>query len=325
MKRFLSKPKIIIPIFAMIVFLMMYFLYGKIGNPPTVALNQDNETISNQIQINNGKDISLSFSKNGKIQSVSVKIGDKVKAGETLATISAPDAEGNIAEAKGALDLAEAKYASLNTEYANTKKQQDLLVESAYKVLLSSSLEGVPSTQDVNVPIISGTYSCDKKGSYIIKPYASGDSDSGYSAYLSGLESGIISIKYDSPVALGDCGLQIKFTHSQSFNSNTVWTINIPNTKSSVYLANKNAYDLAVSTRENMLNNLATEIGMNTGGTSVAKAQIDAARGAYEAVLGAYQNNLIISPVDGVVTFIDSDLKVGQSAVAGKSVINISQ
>ena len=325
MKKFLSKPKIIIPIFAIIVFFITYLYYGKIGNPPTIASNLDSENTSNVLQINGDKDVSLSFSKNGKIQSVLVKAGDNVKKGETLATLSAPDAEGNIAQAKGTLDLAEAKYASLNTQYANTKKQQDLLVENAYRTLLSSSLEGVPSTQDVNIPIISGTYSCDKEGSYILKPYPSSDSDSGYSAHFSGLESGIISIKYDSPVTLGNCGLQIKFNHNNAFDPNTVWTINIPNTKSSIYLINKNAYDLAISTRENVLDDLATEIGMNSNGMSVAKAEIDAARGAYQAAVGVYENNLIISPINGTVTFIDSNLKVGQSAVAGKSVINISQ
>ena len=325
MKRFLSKPKIIIPIFAIIVFFITYLVYAKIGNAPVVSLNLNNNNNLNSLQKNGKKDVSLSFTKNGKIQSVLVKIGDKVKVGETLAILSAPDAVGNIAQAKGTFDLAEAKYASLNTQYANTKKQQDLLVENAYRTLLSSSLEGVPSNQDVNIPIISGTYSCDEEGSYVLKSYPSSDSDSGYSAHFSGLENGIISIKYDSPVALGSCGLQVKFNHINTFDPNTVWTINIPNTKSSAYLTNKNAYDLAISTRENLLDDLATEIGMNSEGTSVAKAQIDAAKGAYQAAMGAYQNNLIISPIDGVITFIDLNLKVGQSVVTGKSVINISQ
>ncbi len=323
-KQLLSKPKTVLPIFAALVLLLSAFFYRNIGLSPAIP---ENLAVS-EVMTAPGTNVSLSFGKNGRVEAVLVKEGDVVKKGEVLARLSAPDALGVVNQAKGALSLAQAQYASLNVTYANTKNQQDTIVDNAYKTLLSSSLEGTPSVQDNNVPIISGTYTCGKEGTYILKPYSSGDTDTGFSFNYSGLETGVAGVKYNNPVPLGNCGLQVKFAHVNNFNQYVVWTIAIPNTKSSVYLANKNAYDLAVSNREKVLADLVAQIGANSGdnsnNTSVSKAQVEAALGAYQAALGAYQNNVIISPVDGIVNFLDPNLKTGQSVISGKSVISIS-
>jgi len=79
----------------------------------------------------------------------------------------------------------------------------------------------------------------------------------------------------------------------------------------------------SLENKEKVLSDLAFTIGDGSD-TSVAKATVNAARGAYEAALGAYDNNLVISPADGVVNFIDDNLKVGQSATPNKTVISIT-
>lgn len=317
-----SKPRLTISIVALIVLIASAIAYGHIGRSPIVPASI---TLSNSHEvIASGSNVSLSFPKSGRVETVLINAGDEVSAGQVLARLSAPDAQGAVSQAKGALDLAEAQYASLNVQYANAKKQQDLLVKNAYQTLLSSGLEGTANIQDENTPIISGTYTCGKEGTYTLKPYQSGDTDSGYSMNYSGIENGTTGVKYENSVSLGNCGLQVKFLNKTIFNPAVVWTIAIPNTKSSVYLANKNAYELAENTRDKVLSDLATTIGNNTGSSSVAKAQVDAARGAYQAALGAYQNNVITSPVHGIVTFVDPDLKGGQSVIANKSVISIS-
>ncbi|MBY0376568.1 biotin/lipoyl-binding protein [Patescibacteria group bacterium] len=320
----LSKPKSFLPIFGVIVIVLTIFTFMRIGRLPVVPESIQN-TNNNGVAIS-GDNVSLSFAKTGRLAEVLVKTGDSVKAGTTLARLSATDAEGLVTQAKGALDLARAQYAALKSQYATTKAQQDIIVKNAYRTLLSAGLEGVPDRQDPNTPIISGTYTCDKEGSYILKPYSSADGDTGFSMNFSGLESGFAPVKFDNAVPLGNCGLQIKFNNNSNFRALTVWTINIPNTKSSVYLQNKNAYDLAVTNRDKILSDLANNISSSdTSEQGVAKAQVDAAEGAYQAALGAYQNNLIVAPIDGVVTFVDSNLKVGQSVTSGKAVISISQ
>lgn len=316
----LSKPKIVIPIFAILAITTTIIGYKHVGNAPIVDIATDinSQNISNSIN-----SINLGFPKSGRIEQVLATVGQNVHKGDILAKISAPDAEGAINQAKGALDLAEAEYASLNYQYASTKKQQDLIVNNAYQTLLSSGLEGIPSAQNQNAPIISGTYTCGKEGSYIINPYASSDNDTGYSFNFLGLEKGTASVKYNNSVPLGNCGLQIKWSIVTSFDDSIDWTINIPNKKSATYLTNKNAYDLAVATREKILSDLSTTIGNGNVKSSVAKAKVEAARGSYQAALGAYQNNVITSPIDGTVSFVDKDLKVGQSVVANKNIISI--
>lgn len=319
-KKTLSKPKIIIPVFAIFAIFATVIGYKHVGNAPIVNIASDINSSNISSSVNS---INLGFPKSGRVEQVLATVGQKVHKGDILAKISAPDAEGAINQAKGALDLAEAEYASLNSQYASTKKQQDLIVSNAYQTLLSSGLEGIPSAQNQNAPIISGTYTCGKEGSYIINPYASSDGDTGYSFNFSGLEKGVASVKDKNSVPLGSCGLQIKWNNINSFDDSIDWTIDIPNKKSSTYLANKNAYDLAIANREKVLSDLSTTIGSSNVKSSVAKAKVEAARGSYEAVLGAYQNNIITSPVDGIISFVDKDLKVGQSVVANKNIISI--
>lgn len=326
MKKTISKvftnPKKVIPVAAVIVVVASLYIYNNIGKSPEIPSSI--LTTNNEATILPGSNVSLSFAQSGRLQEVLVKTGDNVHKGQVLAKLSAPQAEGAVSQAKGALDLALAQYASLNIQYKNAKKQQDLIVQNAYRTLLSSGLEGVSSVQDQNTPIISGTYTCDKEGIYVLKPYTSGDEDTQISINFSGIEKGVMPLKYNNPVPLGNCGLQVKFLHVTNFNPLVIWTISIPNTKSSTYLANKNAYDLAVETREKVLSELSANLGEDDANTSVAKAQIDAAKGAYEQALGAYQNYIITSPVEGIVNFIDSNLKVGQSISANKSIISIS-
>jgi len=318
--KILSKPKVIIPISIIIAMIVLLFSYNKIGKAPivNVKLDENSSSVSNSLNI-----INLSFPKSGRVEKVSVINGQKVSKGEVLAKLVAADAEGTVAATKGALELAEAQYASLNLQYKNTKEQQDLIVKNAYQTLLSGGLEGIPSEQDLNTPIITGTYSCSKEGTYKIDTYASSDNDTGFSFNYSGIESGTASVKYDNPVELGNCGLQIKWKHVDYFKTNTTWMIDIPNTKSSVYLANKNAYELAKQTRDKVLSELSKTIGNDNETTSVAKAQVNAARGAYEGALGSYANNIITAPYDGIISFVDKDLKVGQSIVANKNIISI--
>jgi multidrug resistance efflux pump len=318
--KVLSKPKKVIPIVVLIGIAIIILGLNFIGRAPKINI-ENNNLISEQLSGN----IDLSFAKSGRLENVLVKVGQAVRKGEVLARLSDPTAQGTISQTKGALDLAEAQYASLNSQYKTTKKQQDLIVENAYRTLLSSGLEGIPSRQTVDKAVITGTYSCAKEGSYFINSYASSDNDTGHSFNYSGLENGTASVKYENSVALGNCGLQIKWIHtSDYFDDNIDWTVEIPNTKSASYLANKNAYELALATREKILSDLATNIGTDNAEMSVAKAQVDAARGAYQAALGVYDNSLIIAPGDGVVTFVDENLKVGQSISPNKSVISIT-
>jgi multidrug efflux pump subunit AcrA (membrane-fusion protein) len=319
---FLSKPKIAVPASALVLFVAGFFAYQAVGTPPQVSLPQGDSQIRATSAGSKEGTLDLSFNKGGRVETVLVKEGDSVVAGQVLARISAPDIQGTISQTKGALDLAEAQYMALGGQFETAKRQQDTIVKNAYHALLSGGLEATPDEEDPNTPYITGSYSCDKEGSYVLKGYASGET-SGYTIRYSGIESGTFPVTHETPASLGTCGLQVRFP-DEFFSANTTWTIDIPNKASSSYVANKNAFDLAVANRDKVLSDLAVTIGTGPTGTSVAKAQVEAARGAYQAALGAYENYVITAPVAGTVSFVDEDLKAGQAAVPGAVVMSIT-
>ncbi len=322
---FIHKPKLVISLAVVAAIIVGVVAFHFVGKPPVVNLPQNTaDTTSGTIVTNSSDNVfDLAFPKGGRVASVAVKVGDTVVKGQALATLDAGDAAGAVTQAKGALELAQAQYASLDVQYANAKKQQDVLVQNAYRAMLSSGLVATPSVQDdSHIPTISGTYTCQNQGQYVVTPYTSG-ANSGYSFTYDGLEKGSGTVTFSAPQPLGTCGLYIQF--AQGFSGATKWTINIPNTQSASYVTNKNAYDLAVTTRDQVLSQYAANLGQNgSSSAATAKAAIDTAEGAYQTALAAYKNNVIVAPVSGTVSFIDADLKAGQAVTQNKTVISIT-
>jgi RND family efflux transporter MFP subunit len=118
-------------------------------------------------------------------------------------------------------------------------------VRSAYRELLSTDLEAFPVDRDVDdvPPIISGTYTCESEGTYLLTVFRSG-SQSGYSYRIEGLEDGTYTAFTEAPSPMGTCGLSVQFVAGETYG-NRAWEIKIPNTESSVYLGLRNAYILA--------------------------------------------------------------------------------
>lgn len=329
--KLLEQPKIIIPSVFIVAIIIGAISYRFIGQAPVVTLSRDSNLATSTVKSTENS-VDLAFSKSGRLGTVSVTVGNVTKKGDILASLDAGDAWGVVNQAKGALELAKAQYASMDVQYANAKKQQDVLVANAHRTLLSSNLVAIASKKDYEnstavidnnqIPQISGTYTCDKEGRYEIEPYQS-MAVSGYSFTFTGLESGNGDVAHYTPQAFGVCGLFIQFPVGYSTNF-VKWAIEIPNTKSPSYATNKNAYDLAVATRDGILKQLEANLGKNgSSDANVGQATINSAKGAYDATLAAYQNNLITAPMDGVITFVDSHLKVGQSVTANKVLITI--
>lgn len=316
------KPKIIIPIVLGIALIIGFVAYRSVGKAPVINIPSDTTTNNNIVSTNSANNsVALGFPQAGRIASVTVKVGDHVTKGEVLASLDAGTALGAVTQAKGALQLAQAQYASMNVQYANAKNQQDTLVQNAYRTLLSSGLAAVPTVQDdSHIPTVSGIYTCTNEGSYVIAPYASG-ATSGFSFTYSGLESGSGTVTYNTPQSLGTCGLYITFV--PGFSGATKWTITIPNTRSATYVANKNAYDLAVTTRDQVLSQYAANLGQSSN-ANTSQAAVVAAQGVYQSAVANYQNDLIVAPANGTVSSIDSGLKVGESVTQGKAVISIT-
>jgi len=278
----------------------------------------------------------LAFPQNGIVKNVSVDEGDFVTEGQVLASLGQ---ESLIAEYNTALanlqfqeaareELVEGPRAEARTvrdtnvaiaekNLARTKEEQTRLVENARRALLSAGLEALPVNKESNdvAPTISGTYTCQEEGMYILSVFRS-NARSGYSYRLSGLESGTESAYTDHPAALGECGLSIQFDEDEKYE-NQDWVVTVPNTRSSLYLTNLNAYDLALQHQTNTIEaaEQALELAKSeqtleyAAPRSEALGQADASVAQARAQLASIEAQIadftIRAPYDGLITNVD--------------------
>lgn len=268
--------------------------------------------LAGDIDIEDRADIGFGFS--GRVSSVKVKEGDVVKEGDFIAQLSMNQLQAELLEAQANLQQARADQGATGVDLSytydnlqNTIEEQDVLVETAYRALLNNDLQAyTDDNTSAGVPVISGTYTGNKEGEYIIDIYSSSAS-SGYSFSLSGLEGGSYSVKTNSPGLLGNQGLFIKFDDG-GFYGGTDWVVPIPNTRSSTYTAKKNAYDQAVAARAKAISQAedtyqTLEAQESNGAKS--DAGVAAASARVEAVRAQMRDGVIRAPFDGIVGKLD--------------------
>ncbi len=111
------------------------------------------------------------------------------------------------------------------------------------------------------------------------------------------------------------------------------WTVEIPNTLATNYLANLNAYQQALQTQSQTLavdvaavdqaqaSLAALATAARPEDVAVAKAQVDSALGAVQIAQGVYGNTVITAPGDGTVTAVS--IIPGQIATANTPAIEL--
>ncbi len=337
-KRLSKRRKALYGVVALAVVVLVFTIFFKnkgVGGEMIVVVPQEiSKTVQVSGELTSNTNLSLGFEQAGVIKSTPVAVGTKVKIGSILATLSAGSEQASVTRAKGGLLKAEAEYnkaiqitggeeiVNKELELTNTKRQQDLLVANARKALLSNDLQAFPSGNDnVSAPTISGSYTCDSEGVYYLQLYASSAS-SGSSYNVTGLENDVGSVYTVSTDNIGQCGLYIGF--DEGFSTTTDWEIPIPNKRSSTYLTYKNAYDLAVDTREKTISQLESDIALlklkvETSDTKIAYANLVSAQGDYAAAVAVFEDTIIRAPASGVLTKISK--KPGESVGMREEVV----
>ncbi len=329
---FIHQPKKVASVSLIIAIAIGVFGYIKINKVPVKSVANDTsmESVSS---ISSPQNVTLGFLSPGRIKSVFVKSGDKVKKGKILATLDAGNAIGALSQARAAYDIAQANYqkiingatgptidvakAAVNTAKVNLDegtKQQNILVQNAYKNFLNSTPEALPTSgqSDYTAPTISGNYNKDTEGDIKISVYYTGN---GPSFNTSGIASGSGLVTTITPQPIGDSGLYIKFPSTSSTNI-TDWTISIPNKKASNYVVNYNAYQLALQTKNQVISSFQAVLDQANASLSAlvatarpedvatAKAQIENASGVLQIADAAYKNTIIVAPSDGIITAV---------------------
>lgn len=258
-------------------------------------------------------DAALVAETGGKVREVYVSEGAIVEKGQKIFSldnipqrVAVENAKVSLTSAKLALaDLLKKNDSSSSSSILKqTQQQQENLVTNARNTYLNNDLRAYPEDFDEEspAPIISGNYTCDTEGVYTIDVYASA-AESGASMRITGLEDARSSASISYPTPLGDCGLEIVFP--EDFRKNKVWTVAIPNTRSSSHFQAKKAYETAVSGKDIVLNNTQAspeQIARERARVSQAQLQLQS---AYETLSKA----TVVAPVAG--TLSEFDVQVG--------------
>lgn len=267
------------------------------------------------------QDVELGFPETGRVAAIAVEVGDKVSAGQALASLASDSLVSQLRAAEADLALKRAETRNTGVNLDEVRREQDTLVASAYRKLLSTDLSAVPSFSSYtqSAPTISGLYD-GPEGVYRLTIERSVNPDD-YELKTFRLEStqGLI-IEEDEPTKLGTRGLYISFPDAISTYNNTTWEITIPNVKSSSYLANYNAYQEALRTRETRLADAEAELRTGPGG-SVAEAEVQRAEAEVARIRASIAERTIRAPFSGVVT--DVDVELGENISANTPAVSL--
>jgi RND family efflux transporter MFP subunit len=269
------------------------------------------------------ENVELGFKASGAVAKVYFSVGDIVKKGQVIAKLELADTLGALKTAEanyekvlnGAtgsdIDVAKAAVQTAQVALDQAKAQQDILVKNAHEALLNTGLAAVSEnfSGTSSAPEISGTYQGEKEGQIFILQYPGG---SGKYFQTNGLISATGFVSVNAPQPIGNSGLYIKYADEDDTSN---WTINIPNPRAAGYVTYSNAYQSALSTRNQTIAN--AEAVLNQAKASLilkeAKARpedIKAAEGAVLSARGAYNDKFVFAPFNGIVTKLDT--KVGE-------------
>ena len=222
----------------------------------TVEKGQIQESVKSRGEIAAEKDFDLEFPFSGTVENIYKKEGQTVKQGEPIIKLETTEFQLELQKLRSQLKQAEAELLIKKAEAGNTennlatiKQNQEALVASAYSKLLSEGLIAESEEENYGIadPIITGNYS-GAEGVYrfnVDKKYASSSEIFLYVHNLEKIEP--VEIKKTGPTALGTKGLYVSFPDNLDFYVEKTWTVTIPNTKSTVYSVNYNAYQQALT------------------------------------------------------------------------------
>ncbi len=301
-------------------------------------------------QVSPSNQLDLKSQTSGTVVAVDVKAGQYVKDGQTLVVLDQKSALASIAQAKAGLESAQASYQKLaagatNADVAvsqssvdaaqlalnnakqnldNVKNQQQIAVNNAYRNYLNSDISAAPDINNISSssPTITGTYSGQQEGQYVITLHSSFSTKPDYYS-ISGLENiGGNQINYGIPTPFGTKGLYIQFP--SGINVNDSWTITLPNKAASNYLTNYNAYQTALQSQTQAIESAqqqidSAQISLNQAQANynlkvqpatsedlaAAQAQVDSANAQVQVAENSLSNTVITAPFDGQVAQVN--------------------
>ena len=329
LRRFLTKKRVIWGSLILVVgILILSNVFGRgkgPGNIQTDTVKRQDlvQTVLATGQVVSNTDLNLSFQGSGVVRQVLVKEGSRVATGQTLAVLDQAAARATLTSAQGSLAQAKANYDKVVAGASNEDVQvskaavaaAQTTLANAYSAMLNSGLAAIPgsSNSSAGTIAITGTYTGQNQGQYTITIYGS-------SYNLKGIDSDYENITRGVPIALGTHGLYATFSSTGTFNNGDAWTVSIPNTQASTYLANYNAYQAAQSALAQAQAALALkQAAARPQDVEAAQAAMLSAQGQVDSAQATLNNTVLRAPSDGTITQVD--IKVGELGTALQEVM----
>ncbi|MDP2812314.1 MAG: efflux RND transporter periplasmic adaptor subunit [bacterium] len=141
-----------------IVIALIGFIFFKFSSKEETSYVTEKAKISDLSQtvevtgsVESADDIDLNFTSTGTLQGISVKVGDSVKAGQTLASLFAGDVASQVADARANLELVKTNLreilAGASNEDINVTNEEVASAETSYQAA-QDSLKNLESTRD---------------------------------------------------------------------------------------------------------------------------------------------------------------------------------
>ncbi len=268
--------------------------------------------------------VNLSFADTGRVTNVNVKVGDLVTQGQTLASEVTDTLLSQLQAARADLAQRQAENSGSGKSLEEVTREQDTLVDNARQQLLSNDLVAIPAANDntLTPPTISGLYT-GSEGRYkvsLARNYSRANSHEIRTFELE--QSGPTVLLKNEATPLGTKGLFITLPEgSESSYDNTIWYINIPNTKSTTYLRNFQDYQEALRTRDRAVAEAGANLTNNPNGVNASEAAIQSAQAEVARIQAQITERTIYAPFAGIITKVDA--KNGEVATANTSAISM--
>lgn len=280
-------------------------------------------SVSGKVQASS--DVAMAFEQTGRVDRIYVSVGDMVRAGDPLVSISAGTLAAQLQAAQAQVTLKRVERDNSSVNLDEVRRQQDTEVASAFRTLLSEDLEATPfsSTYTVSPPVVTGAYKGNVEGYYKVS-VSRRISGTTLEMRVHGIEDfGPIEISKTGPTAVGTQGLFMSFPDTLASYDGTIWYVYLPNTKSTSYVANYNAYQEALRARDKAIADAEATLQKRSQGLTIKDAELAAAEAEVARILAELAKYSLRAPFDGVVTAVDA--KLGEAAsLSGNAVSLIS-
>ncbi|PIR86803.1 MAG: hypothetical protein COU11_03810 [Candidatus Harrisonbacteria bacterium CG10_big_fil_rev_8_21_14_0_10_49_15] len=323
---FLKKPKVYISVIVVAAVIILLLLSDGRKEAGTIETRRVERMTVSQVVDETGRveaaqEAALGFEVSGRVARVYHNAGAEVLAGDALISLDSGSLYADLAQAEATVAIKKAEMSNTGVNLSEVIKKQDALVASAYSKLLLGALSADPNkdTYTQTAPIITGIYN-GPEGAYKLRVKKQ-ENNTSYDIYTFGLEkTDRLEISDTGPTALGTRGLFVSFPDGVAEYDDTAWDVNIPNTKSSVYATNYNAYQEALRTRESAITDAQARLKENVG-QSIAAAELQRAQADVTGIRAEIAKRVLRAPFAGVVT--DVDTSVGEIISPSTAVVSL--